>query len=221
MTLSRTARRITVALMAAALAALAALPAGSPARDRAVSLSRPRAELVAYITRTQWRDPVLAVDEARLVRREARERARLRRERAHRRHEERLAAERAQQAKLSTKSASSQVSTDSQVTTAPVSSGSPQEIAEGMLASYGWSGGQFGCLVSLWNVESGWNLTATNPSSGAYGIPQSLPGSKMASAGPDWETDAATQIRWGLSYIQSTYGSPCAAWGHEESAGWY
>jgi hypothetical protein len=219
--LSRTARRITVAIIAAALAALAALPAGSPARDRAVSHHRRQFELVAYVVRTQWRDPALAASEARLVRREARERARRRRERAERRRrerrrEERLAAERAQEAKSST------VSTDSQVTAAaPVSSGSPQEIAEGMLGSYGWSDGQFGCLVSLWNAESGWNIYATNPSSGAYGIPQSLPGSKMASAGPGWENDAATQISWGLSYIRATYGSPCAAWGHEEASGWY
>jgi hypothetical protein len=100
-------------------------------------------------------------------------------------------------------------------------SGSAQEIAEGMLASYGWSSSQFTCLDSLWNVESGWNVTASNPSSGAYGIPQALPGSKMASAGPDWQTDATTQIRWGLGYIQAEYGSPCGAWDHEEADGWY
>jgi hypothetical protein len=104
---------------------------------------------------------------------------------------------------------------------APAPSGSAQQIAMGMLGSYGWSSGQFSCLVSLWNQESGWNVYATNPTSGAYGIPQALPGSKMASAGPDWQTDAATQIRWGLSYIQSLYGSPCGAWAHEEADGWY
>jgi hypothetical protein len=104
---------------------------------------------------------------------------------------------------------------------APAPSGSAQQIAMGMLGSYGWSSGQFSCLVSLWNQESGWNVYATNPTSGAYGIPQALPGDKMASAGPDWQTDAATQIRWGLSYIQSLYGSPCGAWAHEEADGWY
>jgi hypothetical protein len=104
---------------------------------------------------------------------------------------------------------------------APAPSGSPQQIAMGMLGSYGWSSSQFSCLVSLWNQESGWNVYATNPTSGAYGIPQALPGSKMASAGADWQTDAATQIRWGLSYIQSLYGSPCGAWAHEEADGWY
>jgi len=103
----------------------------------------------------------------------------------------------------------------------PEPSGSPQQIAMGMLGSYGWSSSQFSCLDSLWNQESGWNVFASNPTSGAYGIPQALPGSKMASAGPDWQSDAATQIRWGLGYIQSTYGSPCGAWAHEQADGWY
>jgi hypothetical protein len=100
-------------------------------------------------------------------------------------------------------------------------SGSPEQIAEQMLSQFGWSSGQFSCLQPLWEHESGWNIYASNPSSGAYGIPQALPGSKMSSAGPDWESDAATQIRWGLEYIQGTYGSPCAAWAHEEADGWY
>lgn len=103
---------------------------------------------------------------------------------------------------------------------APVPSGSAQQIAMGMLASYGWSSSQFSCLDPLWQRESGWNVYASNPD-GAYGIPQALPGSKMATAGADWQTDAATQIRWGLSYIQSRYGTPCAAWAHSEATGWY
>jgi resuscitation-promoting factor RpfB len=102
----------------------------------------------------------------------------------------------------------------------PAPSGSAQQIAMGMLASYGWSSSQFSCLDPLWQRESGWNVYAANPD-GAYGIPQAMPGSKMASAGPDWQTDAATQIRWGLNYIQAIYGSPCAAWSHEEATGWY
>jgi hypothetical protein len=102
-----------------------------------------------------------------------------------------------------------------------VASGSPQQIAEGMLGQFGWSSGQFSCLSPLWERESGWNVAAQNLSSGAYGIPQALPGSKMASAGADWQTDAATQIRWGLTYINGTYGSPCGAWAHEEAEGWY
>ena len=102
----------------------------------------------------------------------------------------------------------------------PAASGSPQQIAEAMLGSFGWSSSQFSCLDPLWAHESGWSVTAANPD-GAYGIPQALPGSKMASAGPDWQTDAATQIRWGLEYIQATYGSPCGAWAHEQATGWY
>lgn len=99
--------------------------------------------------------------------------------------------------------------------------GDPKAIASALLGSYGWSGDQFGCLVSLWNRESGWNTHAANPSSSAYGIPQALPGSKMASAGPDWQNNAETQIKWGLGYIHDRYGSPCGAWGHSQSNGWY
>jgi hypothetical protein len=90
-----------------------------------------------------------------------------------------------------------------------------------MLASFGWSSSQFSCLDPLWAHESGWSVTAYNAGSGAYGIPQALPGSRMASAGPDWQNNAATQIRWGLEYIKGTYGSPCAAWDHEQATGWY
>ena len=96
-----------------------------------------------------------------------------------------------------------------------------QAIARDMLAARGWGADQFGCLVSLWDRESGWNVYAQNPSSGAYGIPQALPGSKMSTAGADWQTNAATQIAWGLGYIADRYGSPCGAWSHSESAGWY
>jgi hypothetical protein len=103
----------------------------------------------------------------------------------------------------------------------PTASGSPQPIAQAMLGSFGWSASQFSCLEPLWAGESGWSATASNPSTGAYGIPQAMPASKMASAGPNWQTSAATQIRWGLDYIKSTYGSPCAAWSHEEADGWY
>ncbi|HAQ59952.1 MAG TPA: 16S rRNA pseudouridylate synthase [Microbacterium sp.] len=96
-----------------------------------------------------------------------------------------------------------------------------QAIAHGMLGGYGWGDDQFGCLVSLWNKESGWNYQAYNRSSGATGIPQALPGSKMASAGADWQTNPATQISWGLGYIAGRYGSPCGAWSHSQSVGWY
>jgi hypothetical protein len=118
----------------------------------------------------------------------------------------------------STVQPAAQSATGAQAATA--ASGSPQQIAAAMLASFGWSSSEFSCLDPLWAHESGWSVTAANPD-GAYGIPQALPGSKMASAGPDWQTSAATQIRWGLEYIRGTYGSPCAAWGHEQATGWY
>ena len=102
---------------------------------------------------------------------------------------------------------------------ARVAYGSPRAIARAQLAARGWSD-QFGCLDSLWQRESGWSVSASN-ASGAYGIPQALPGSKMASEGSDWRTNPATQIRWGLGYIAGRYGSPCAAWSHSQSHGWY
>ena len=100
-------------------------------------------------------------------------------------------------------------------------SGSPRQVAQAMLGSFGWSSSQFSCLDPQWEHESGWSVTADNPGSGAYGIPQALPGSRMASAGPAWQTNAATQITWGLEYIKGTYGSPCGAWAHEQATGWY
>ena len=97
----------------------------------------------------------------------------------------------------------------------------PRQIARQMLGSFGWSQRQFPYLNWLWNAESGWNKYAQNPYSGAYGIPQALPGAKMASAGPNWRSNARTQIRWGLRYIRGTYGSPRRAWAHEVAYGWY
>jgi hypothetical protein len=103
----------------------------------------------------------------------------------------------------------------------PAATGSPRQVAQAMLGSFGWSSSQFSCLDPLWGHESKWSVTAANPGSGAFGIPQALPGSRMASAGPDWQTSAATQITWGLRYIRDTYGSPCVAWSHEQATGWY
>jgi hypothetical protein len=99
--------------------------------------------------------------------------------------------------------------------------GTAQAIAYDMVAARGWGDDQYSCLVALWSRESGWRVNAQNKSSGAYGIPQALPGSKMASAGADWATNPATQIAWGLSYIGGRYGTPCGAWAHSESVGWY
>ena len=102
-----------------------------------------------------------------------------------------------------------------------LSTADPKTLARALMPQYGMSSGEFGCLDSLWSGESGWSVHADNPASSAYGIPQALPGSKMASAGPDWEHNAATQITWGLGYIQDRYGSPCGAWAHSESQGFY
>ena len=107
------------------------------------------------------------------------------------------------------------------VTSTPPDPGTAQSIAYNMMASFGFSPSAFfGCLLDIWNRESNWRYDAENPS-GAYGIPQALPGSKMATAGPDWQTNPATQIRWGLGYIKAIYGDPCKAWAFEEANGYY
>jgi hypothetical protein len=98
----------------------------------------------------------------------------------------------------------------------------PRQIARRMLPKFHWNvSKQFRYLRWLWQRESGWNRYAYNPYSGAYGIPQALPGSKMASAGPNWRSNASTQIRWGLRYIRARYGSPHRAWNHSQATGWY
>ncbi len=107
------------------------------------------------------------------------------------------------------------------VTSSPPDPGTAQSTAYSIMASFGFSPQTyFGCLLDLWNRESGWVYDAEN-ASGAYGIPQALPGDKMASAGADWQTDPATQIRWGLGYIKAVYGNPCSAWAFEEANGYY
>ena len=102
-----------------------------------------------------------------------------------------------------------------------ISQPTPRQIARRMLRSFGWRQRQFRYLNRLWNVESSWQVHAQNPWSGAYGIPQAVPGAKMASVGGDWRTSARTQIRWGLRYIQDVYGTPHGAWNHEVADGWY
>ncbi|MEW1831689.1 MULTISPECIES: transglycosylase SLT domain-containing protein [unclassified Streptomyces] len=100
---------------------------------------------------------------------------------------------------------------------ATTSASSAQSIAHKMIPS----AAQYNAFSKIVEHESGWNVTATNSSSGAYGLVQALPGSKMASAGSDWKTNAATQIKWGLDYMNSRYGSPAAAWNFWQSNGWY
>ena len=98
---------------------------------------------------------------------------------------------------------------------------SAKAIARSMMAGHGWGDSEFTCLESLWTRESNWNYQAENASSGAYGIPQALPGSKMSEVADDWATNPTTQITWGLNYISGRYGTPCSAWAHSESVGWY
>jgi len=109
-----------------------------------------------------------------------------------------------------------------QTSAPPADPTSAEEIGKAELVDFGFSGTtQWTCLYNLWQRESGWNVYADNPSSGAYGIPQSLPGDKMAAAGADWQTDPTTQIIWGLGYIKTTYGTPCGAWQNELDYGSY
>ena len=109
-------------------------------------------------------------------------------------------------------------------TPATVSSGSKgdlQNYALSQFSKYGWDESELSPLIKLWNRESGWNPNSHNGYSGAHGIPQALPGSKMSSEGSDWATNGETQIRWGLKYIKGRYGSPSNAWSHFCSTGWY
>ncbi len=99
--------------------------------------------------------------------------------------------------------------------------GSAKDFALKTVTAKGWEYTQYSCLVKLWERESNWRWSATNKSSGAYGIPQSLPASKMASAGSDWRTNPETQIRWGIGYIDGRYGSACAALAHSDEHNWY
>jgi hypothetical protein len=98
----------------------------------------------------------------------------------------------------------------------------PRQIAKAMLVHrFGWKAWQFKYLNRLWAIESGWDRYATNPYSGAYGIPQAVPGSKMSTAGPGWQWNARTQVRWGMRYIESRYRTPYRAWRHQHVYGWY
>ncbi|WP_299033203.1 hypothetical protein [uncultured Pseudokineococcus sp.] len=153
-----------------------------------------------------------AAEAARLVaEREAAERAAA--EEAQRRADEEAAARAAEEAQAERAAEAEAVSRSAQR--------DPRSVAAAMVADRGWSSEQMSCLDSLWTKESGWQWDADNPTSSAYGIPQSLPGDKMASAGADWETNPATQIRWGLGYIEDVYGTPCGAWSHSQANDWY
>ena len=119
-------------------------------------------------------------------------------------------------AKADAAAAASRSQQRSTLNSAGAFTGTPQQIAAQIVPS-----GQLQCFKNIVERESTWKVTATNPSSGAYGLVQALPGSKMASAGADWRTNPATQIKWGLNYMNSRYGSPCGAWSFWQSHHWY
>jgi hypothetical protein len=102
-----------------------------------------------------------------------------------------------------------------------LSSADPRTLTKALMPQFGMSVSDFGCIDAIWTQESNWNIHADNPSSSAYGIPQALPGSKMSSAGPDWENNPVTQIKWGLGYIKERYGSACGAASYKRSHGTY
>lgn len=194
---------LTAALTTTSLATILAgsLLIAHPANGADAPTAAPPLKLVSLSTKLTHR---LREQERKA---EQRLHARLRQERAARRRRQRAAT-----------TASSPAPVQSQVSQP---SGTPQQIAATLVAQRGWDSSQFTCLDELWTRESGWNVYADNPSSGAYGIPQALPGSKMASAGADWQTDARTQIEWGLGYIAASYGTPCGALEHSNATGFY
>jgi len=98
---------------------------------------------------------------------------------------------------------------------------SPRDLGRALLVQHGWDDSQWGCLDALWSQESNWNPWTENASSGAYGIPQALPGAKMSATAADWRGNPLTQIRWGLGYIGERYGSPCQAWWFHQRHGYY
>jgi len=135
--------------------------------------------------------------------------------------EEQARQEAERQAEEAARAAEEQAAETEAADAGPVDPGSNRALGQELMLSWGFAGDQWSCLDNLWQKESGWNHTADNPSSSAYGIPQALPGGKMDSAGSDWETNPATQITWGLGYIEGRYGTPCAAWSHSGANNWY
>ena len=207
----------TVATIAVASGVAAAAPAGPATRAAPPRPAAGAAVDASDATRQLAREKIhLAVLEQKRLVAEGRQAVR---QAARREARRRAAARRA--AELAAARQAQQQPAGNSASAPATPSGSPQQIAAAMLGSFGWSSGEFGCLQSLWNAESGWNPSASNSISGAYGIPQALPGSKMASAGADWQTDPTTQIKWGLGYIKAIYGTPCSAWSFWQANGWY
>jgi hypothetical protein len=130
-------------------------------------------------------------------------------------------ADRAPVADLSRARSLSNASGPAKTRSEDLSSADPRTLTKALMPQFGMAPSDFGCIDAIWTQESGWNVHADNPTSSAYGIPQALPGSKMSSAGPDWENNPVTQIKWGLGYIKERYGSACGAAAYKRSHGTY
>ncbi len=126
-----------------------------------------------------------------------------------------------QLAKRAERIAASMASASPEVLPTDVNPNSNRGLGYRLMLQFGVAADQWQYLDALWQRESGWNHLAENASSGAYGIPQSLPGSKMAQVAPDWRTNPETQITWGLAYIAARYSNPRGAWEHSQRFGWY
>ena len=180
---------------------LADLPAGQQAQVQTASLTR-QADAQAVQA-----DASAKKDAEQAARKAAAETAVAKKEAAKKKAAEKAAAEKAAKEQTEAKSAAGHSSTvvpaKSSYTVAEI-----QAIARQIVP-----GGQYQCFSNIVDRESGWNMQALNASSGAYGLMQALPGSKYSSAGSDWQTNPATQIKWGLNYMNNRYGSPCQAWG--------
>jgi hypothetical protein len=124
-------------------------------------------------------------------------------------------------AKRAERIAASMASASPEVLPTDVNPNSNRGLGYHLMLQFGVAADQWQYLDALWQRESGWNHLAENASSGAYGIPQSLPGSKMADVAPDWRTNPETQITWGLAYIAARYRNPQGAWEHSQRVGWY
>ena len=130
-------------------------------------------------------------------------------------------ADRVAVANLSKARSLSNASGPARTRTEDLSSADPRTLAKALMPQFGMAPSDFSCVDAVWTQESGWNVHADNPTSSAYGIPQALPGSKMSSAGPDWENNPVTQIKWGLGYMKERYGSACGAAAYKRSHGTY
>ncbi|CAL9569065.1 hypothetical protein SUDANB176_04801 [Streptomyces sp. enrichment culture] len=188
---------------------LADIPAGQQAQVQTASLTQQAETMAIAADASAKKDAEEAARKAAAETAIAKKKAAEKAAEAEREAKEREEAE-AKAARSATRDAS-QIAVQSSYTIAEV-----QSIARQMVPA-----DQFQCFSNIVDHESSWNYRATNPSSGAYGLVQALPGSKMASAGADWQTNPATQIKWGLNYMNDRYGSPCGAWSFWQANHWY